>query len=168
VTDDLSGVLDKASYQNDARASNGTLTFDAASKQLVWSGTLGPAQHATITYSAMGQKLTYTITVTNAGPNPASDVRVIDGSRRPLKVISVHPGQGGCNTGRPIRCRLGTLASHAHATIRVQAIAQVVGAQLNTALVMSGSWDPAVRNNLALGKTTITPVPTAPPSGGFG
>ena len=51
VTDDLSGVLDKASYRNDARASTGTVVFDAASKQLVWTGTLGPGARATISYS---------------------------------------------------------------------------------------------------------------------
>ena len=42
VTDDLSGVLDKASYRNDAHASSGTVTVDAATKQLVWTGTLDP------------------------------------------------------------------------------------------------------------------------------
>ena len=51
VIDDLSGVLDKASFQNDAHASTGTVMFDAATKQLVWTGTLGPGEHATITYS---------------------------------------------------------------------------------------------------------------------
>ena len=51
VTDDLSGVLSKASYRNDASASSGTVKFDAATKHLVWTGTLGPGEHATITYS---------------------------------------------------------------------------------------------------------------------
>lgn len=51
VTDDLSGVLDSASYSNDARASTGTVSFDPASGQLVWSGTLAPGQEATVTYS---------------------------------------------------------------------------------------------------------------------
>ena len=60
------------------------------------------------------KKLTYTIKVTNAGPNAAHDVKVIDASRQPLKVVSIHPKQGACATGRPIRCRLGTLRSHAH------------------------------------------------------
>ena len=51
VTDDLSGVLDKADYRNDAQASTGTVMFDAATKQLVWTGTLDPVAQATITYS---------------------------------------------------------------------------------------------------------------------
>ena len=363
VTDDLSGVLDKAAYQNDAHASTGSVTFDAAANQLVWTGTLGPGEHATITYSMkihdsanglvsnevegppgsscasrsrqtpcitetpiveppapgadlaltktastatvhpggqvtfalavrnngprdatgvtvqdplpsglffqsaqpsqgrctisavalvcplgsvvnggqalvsvaatvagdasgtlvnqasvysdqedpnpsnntassavtvnplpnpnpepgpgpqpisdlvvtkhvdhrtvhVGQKLTYTITVTNAGPNAAPDVRVVDGPRRPLKVLSVHPARGTCTTGRPIRCSLGTLAGRAHTTITIEAIAQVAGVQVNAAVVMSGSWDPAVRSNLALARTTVLRVvkrPVPPP-----
>ena len=363
VTDDLSGVLDKASYRNDARASSGTVVFDAATKQLVWTGTLGHGGHATITYSVtihgsadglvsnrvlgspgsscaspsapelpcitdtpivrppapgadlaltktassptahpggqvsfvlavrnqgpgeatgvtvqdpaaaglflhsaqpsqgtctltagelvcrlgslvsggqalvsvtdtvaadargtvvneasvfgdqpdadpanniarsaitvtalpvpapdpgpqpianlvvikhvnhrtalVGQKLTYTITVTNTGPNPAHDVQVTDASSHPLKVLSIHPKQGSCTTGRPIRCHLGTLSSHTHTTITITAIAQVAGVQVNAAVATSGSWDPAVKNNLALAKTTIRPVVT-PPVPGFG
>jgi hypothetical protein len=107
--------------------------------------------------------LTYTIKVTNAGPNAASDVRVVDGTRRPLKVLSVRTGQGSCQTGRPIRCRLGTLASHAHTTITIKAVAQVAGGQVNVAVAMSGSWDSAVRSNLALAGTTVLPVVVAPP-----
>ena len=117
--------------------------------------------HAT---ALVGQTLTYTIKVTNAGPNAAHDVQVFDASKRPLKVLSIHPGQGSCTTGRPIHCRLGTLASHAHTTITIKAIAQTAGVQVNAAVATSGSWDPAVKNNLALAKTRIGPVvkPPAP------
>ena len=78
-------------------------------------------------------------------------------------MLSIHPEQGSCTTGRPIRCHLGTLASHAHTTITITAIAQVAGVQVNAAVATSGSWDPAVRNNLALAKTTIIPLVTPPP-----
>ena len=80
-------------------------------------------KHVNHRTAVVGQRLTYTITVTNAGPNTAHDVQVIDASRRPLKVLSIHPKQGSCTTGRPIRCHLGTLASHAHTTITITAIA---------------------------------------------
>ena len=68
-------------------------------------------KHVNHRTALVGQRLTYTITVTNAGPNAAADVQVIDASRRPLKVLSIHPEQGSCTNGRPIRCRLGTLGS---------------------------------------------------------
>ena len=109
--------------------------------------------------------MTYTIKVTNSGPNTASDVQVTDASRRPLKVLSIHPSQGSCTTGRPIHCHLGTLASHAHTTITIKAIAQTPGVQVNAAAATSGSWDPAVKNNLALAKTTVVKPPPPPVTG---
>ena len=120
-------------------------------------------KHVNHSTALVGQKLTYTIKVTNAGPNAASDVQVIDASRRPLKVLSIHPNQGSCTTGRPIRCRLGTLGSHKHTTITIKAIAQVAGVQVNAVVATSASWDPAVRNNLALAKTRIRRLVTPPP-----
>ena len=120
-------------------------------------------KHVNHSTALVGQRLTYTIKVTNAGPNAASDVQVLDASTRPLKVLSIHSEQGSCTTGRPIRCRLGTLGSHARTTITITAIAQVAGVQVNAAVATSGSWDPAVRNNLALAKTRIRPVVTPPP-----
>ena len=116
------------------------------------------------------KKLTYTIKVTNAGPNAAHDVKVIDASRQPLKVVSIHPKQGACATGRPIRCRLGTLRSHAHTTITIRAIAEVAGFQVNAAVATSRSWDPTVRDNLALARTKVRPAvrPPPPPVTGLG
>jgi uncharacterized repeat protein (TIGR01451 family) len=120
-------------------------------------------KHVNHSTALVGQKLTYAIKVTNAGPNAAHDVQVFDASRQPLKVLSIHPEQGSCTSGRPIRCRLGTLGSHKHTTITITAIAQVAGVQVNTAVATSGSWDPAVSNNLARAKTRITPLVTPPP-----
>ncbi|MEU5977928.1 DUF11 domain-containing protein [Streptomyces sp. NPDC047315] len=48
-TDDLSGLLDDANYNNDATATVGDVTF--SSPDLEWSGTLAPGQTATITFS---------------------------------------------------------------------------------------------------------------------
>jgi uncharacterized repeat protein (TIGR01451 family) len=122
-------------------------------------------KHVNRSTALVGQKLTYTIKVSNGGPNAASDVQVLDASRQPLTVLSIHPEQGSCKAGRPIRCRLGTLGSHRHTTITITAIAHVVGVQVNAAVATSGSWDPAVTNNLALAKTRIRPVVTLPPPG---
>ena len=122
-------------------------------------------KHVNHSTAVVRQRLTYTIKVTNAGPNTASDVQVTDASRRPLKVLSIHPSQGSCTTGRPIHCHLGTLASHAHTTITIKAIAQTPGVQVNAAAATSGSWDPAVKNNLALAKTTVVKPPPPPVTG---
>ncbi|MEV5968235.1 putative Ig domain-containing protein [Kribbella sp. NPDC051952] len=48
-TDPLAGVLDDATFNNDATASSGTVTY--TSPTLTWSGTVGPSSTITITYS---------------------------------------------------------------------------------------------------------------------
>ncbi|QNP74703.1 DUF11 domain-containing protein [Streptomyces roseirectus] len=49
VTDDLTGVLDDAAYNDDASATAGSVTY--AQPKLTWTGTLDPGAQATITYS---------------------------------------------------------------------------------------------------------------------
>ncbi|MEV4495768.1 putative Ig domain-containing protein [Micromonospora arborensis] len=49
VTNSLAGLLDDATYNGDAVASTGTVTF--TSPNLQWSGTLAPGATATVTYS---------------------------------------------------------------------------------------------------------------------
>lgn len=48
-TDDLAGVLDDADYDDDARASTGTVGYDAG--KLRWSGDLAAGERVTVTYS---------------------------------------------------------------------------------------------------------------------
>ncbi|KJK44000.1 hypothetical protein UK23_31115 [Lentzea aerocolonigenes] len=50
ITDDLSDVLDQATYPGNATASTGSVTVDAASRKLTWSGALAVGATATITY----------------------------------------------------------------------------------------------------------------------
>ena len=73
-TDPLSGVLDDASYDNDAAATSGTVSY--ASPNLTWTGNLAVGASATITYSVTvnnpdtGDKiLVNTITSATPGSN---------------------------------------------------------------------------------------------------
>ncbi len=75
-SDDLSGVLDDAVYDNDAAASTGTTSFTSPS--LTWTGNLAIGASATITYTitvnnpALGDEtLTNTITSGTTGSNCA-------------------------------------------------------------------------------------------------
>ncbi|MFG3254724.1 isopeptide-forming domain-containing fimbrial protein [Streptomyces sp. NPDC048172] len=56
--DDLSGVLDDATWDGDVRSSAGSADFDAAARTLTWRGDLAVGARATVTY---------TVTVTNKG-----------------------------------------------------------------------------------------------------
>ena len=91
-TDPLSGVLDDASYNNDASATAGSVSF--ASPNLTWTGNLAIGASATITFSVTvnnpdtGNKiLASTITSATAGSNCAS------GSTDPA-LHRQHPGVG--------------------------------------------------------------------------
>jgi Bacterial Ig domain/Domain of unknown function DUF11 len=50
VTDDLTGVLDDATFNND-QAGGGTFTYDASAKTLSWTGAIAAGATATLTYS---------------------------------------------------------------------------------------------------------------------
>jgi uncharacterized repeat protein (TIGR01451 family) len=123
------------------------------------------AKQVNRTRAQVGTRLTYTITVTNRGAaaEPANDVRVIDASRLPVRLLSAHASRGSCSIGRPTRCRLGTLAPRAHATIRIQAVATVAGAIVNAASVTSGSWDPTPDTGIALARTQVVVAPRRRP-----
>jgi hypothetical protein len=49
LTNSLTGVLDEATYDNDAAATGGTVSF--AAPDLTWTGDLSPGATVTITYS---------------------------------------------------------------------------------------------------------------------
>ncbi|MFJ2741456.1 hypothetical protein ACIO3O_17530 [Streptomyces sp. NPDC087440] len=65
--DDLSGVLDDASWDDNVSAGSGTAAFDAATKKLTWTGDV--AKGATVT-------VTYSVTV---GKPPAGDKKLTNG-----------------------------------------------------------------------------------------
>jgi uncharacterized repeat protein (TIGR01451 family) len=88
--------------------------------------------HAT---AAPGQKLTYTITVSNKGPDAATGVVMTDKPSIPMRVFSVHPSQGQCHFGPPVSCQLGTLQNGARATVKIVAMPMHAGTERNSAVV---------------------------------
>ena len=70
LVDDLTDVLDDATWNDELSASAGTATFDAATQVLSWSGDLAVDDVVTITYS---------VTVTGAGDTHLHNVVTSDG-----------------------------------------------------------------------------------------
>ena len=108
-TDALAGVLDDASYNNDATATAGSVSF--TSPNLTWSGSLAIGASATITFSvtvnspdAGNKVLSSTITSASAGNNCAS------GSADPRCATSV-------SFASPNLTWTGDLAAGASATV---------------------------------------------------
>jgi uncharacterized repeat protein (TIGR01451 family) len=108
-----------------------------------------------------GQTLTYTVGVTNAGPDGASDVTMTD--TLPASVIfqSATPSQGAACT-RPtstvVRCDLGDLASGGDATVTIKVEPELAGTITNSATVTSGVRDPNPADNAATASTTVNPA----------
>ncbi len=111
----------------------------------------------------VGQVLTYTIRVTNHGPDEALGVRLTDSWTLGLEVLSVHTGRGSCGEGAPLKCSLGKLKSGQSVTITVRARVLQPGHERNTAVVASESRDPNLANNQSAAESVVRAKPAPPP-----
>lgn len=108
-----------------------------------------------------GRNLTYTITVTNNGPNPATGVTVNDTLPNGLTARSVTASQGGCEGSAVIQCVLGDVAVGGTATVTIVVRPGEAGTLSNTASVTGNQPDPDTNNNSATQDTTVSPAPAA-------
>src|SRR5690606_34931000 len=95
-----------------------------------------------------GEQLTYTVTVSNAGPDSADNVMVDLVLPAEVTLVSATPSAGSC-TGT--NCDLGSLAASASASIVfvVDVADSATGTILATGTVMSSTDDPDTSNNSA-------------------
>jgi uncharacterized repeat protein (TIGR01451 family) len=102
------------------------------------------ASPATIT---PGEDVTYTLAVTNDGPDPAVDMRVSDPLPSGLTFVSASPE---CSAvGADVTCAVGSLAAGASRTFTITAsvASSVTGRVTNTATVGSDTTDPDPGDN---------------------
>jgi uncharacterized repeat protein (TIGR01451 family) len=137
---------------------------------LTTSGSLGaanpPAADLSVTQVdspdpvSVGGRLTYTATVTNAGPNGARDVSLTDLLPKSARLRSARSDHGRCRTRRPrvVVCNLTDLASGESAAVTIEVRPTRAGTITNTATVAAGRpADPVLVNNAADATTTVTP-----------
>ncbi|MBO9534382.1 MAG: DUF11 domain-containing protein [Solirubrobacteraceae bacterium] len=109
----------------------------------------------------VGDTLTYTVTVSNAGPQAATTATLVDTLPAGTTRLGVTPSQGTCAAGNPINCSLGTIASGASATVAITARADLSAANstvTNTATASSAMDDTNAVNNTATAATVIAPA----------
>lgn len=108
---------------------------------------------------APGGTLTYTISVTNAGPDPATNVVVTDDLPTGIDFVSATASAGSCDTkGRKVTCNLGTVANAGSLTVTIKTTVKQNFKDpgiTNTASVASDTADPQASNNSDTETTTV-------------
>lgn len=110
-----------------------------------------------------GTAITWTITVTNAGPSTAKNVLVSDDVSAGVTVTSVSASGGSCLAGtpgdssNPTTCAFDSLAPAAVRTMTIQAAVKpsTTGMLHNDARVSSATFDPNNANDLGHTDTTV-------------
>ncbi len=106
--------------------------------------------------ATQGGQFDYTLTVTNAGPAPTTDVYVMDQLPGEVRLVQTAASQGVCSLEQQyVRCALGTLDGGRNATVTITVTAVRAGTVYNTASVMSREYDPYEGNNTATATTTV-------------
>lgn len=96
----------------------------------------------------VGQVLTYTIIVTNLGPDGTTNVRVRNPLRTGYLFLDAATAQGTCtHSSTLLNCNLPTLAAGATATVTMQVMVTRRGSLWNTASAVSDVRDPDTANN---------------------
>jgi Ca2+-binding RTX toxin-like protein len=107
--------------------------------------------------TALGGSTTYTLTVANAGPDPATGTSAATTfSGASAAILAAASTQGSCSTaGSTVTCTIGTLASSASATVTITVEPNATGTVTATAAVSAAEADPALGNNSAVASTTV-------------
>ena len=110
-----------------------------------------------------GTNITWTMVVTNNGPDTATGINLADPLPGGTTFVSVTTTQGSCAGGALITCQLGNLAKGGSITITLVTSATTVGTDTNTATVVGNETESNTANNRA----TASVVVNSPPQGVF-
>jgi uncharacterized repeat protein (TIGR01451 family) len=106
---------------------------------------------------SVGERLTYTVGVTNDGPSTAEEVALTDKLPKHVRFRSVRSSQGRCSLRRTtISCALGDIADGGNATVTIEVRPSRRGLITNTATASAAvPPDPNTANNTATTTTTV-------------
>lgn len=104
----------------------------------------------------LGDNLTYTITVTNNGPDKATGVILKDTLPPSVTFASAESSKGSCSeAGGVVTCELGSLDNSESETVRIKVIPTSEGTITNIVAVSANEDDPDISNNTAIQCTTV-------------
>lgn len=146
-----------ASTANEQNTSNNTARVDIVISQADLSVTLR-ADRATV---APGERVIYTATITNKGPDRATNVMLNDVLPNGATAAGAAMTGGTCTTTSGVVCRLDALDSGASATATIAVnAASTPGSMHDDASVTSDALDPNTSDNSAsMPLTVVAPAP---------
>jgi uncharacterized repeat protein (TIGR01451 family) len=129
-------------------ANSGNSSSSAGALAVISSADVSIAKTTGSTQAPAGSVISYTLTASNAGPSPATNVVVTDTLPAGLQFVSATPSQGSCSGTTTITCNLGTLAAAASATVTLNArVIATSGSVTNSATIAATESDPNSANN---------------------
>jgi uncharacterized repeat protein (TIGR01451 family) len=105
---------------------------------------------------AVGDLVTYTLHIANAGDAPASNVSIQQASSRAHSFVS---SSANCNGGNDVSCVIGTLASGAWTTVTVTDRVLEPGSISSSFTLATTSAEGRTSNNTATATVNVTPAP---------
>jgi uncharacterized repeat protein (TIGR01451 family) len=106
---------------------------------------------------AVSGSMTWTSTVTNNGPSPATAVVLTNNLPDGQTVTGTAPSTGSCNTvGGIVTCNFGTLANGNSANVVITVTANEGGTRMNAATADANETDPVPGNDTGTATVTVT------------
>lgn len=144
------------------RLNHRVLRYNVARADLAVSGV---AEANPIT---LGDNLTVTITVTNGGPDGATDVALTSDLPAGAALVSATASQGSCSGTGPVTCALGAIASGANATVTLVVTPSQTGTASLSSTVAGAEIDPDTTNNAVTVSATVNAASSGGGGGGGG
>ena len=107
--------------------------------------------------------ITWTIVVTNHGPNADSGVTIADPMPGGNTFVSATTTKGSCTGGAILNCTIGNMAAGESVTITLVTKPSTVGNQTNTVTVVGNRPEANTANNTATATVAVTATPLTPP-----
>ncbi len=142
----------------DPNTANNTTTITATVQPAppVPTANLGLTMSATPNPVLTGQNLTYAIKLTNAGPDAASNSKIINPLPQNTSYVSSNTSLGTCAVATgTLTCTVGTLAANASVNVNLVVTSNVAGTITNSASASATESDPDTSDNSASANATV-------------
>jgi uncharacterized repeat protein (TIGR01451 family) len=162
-----------AGWSGDCEGSETCVVTMAAARSVTATFTLDPEPTADLSVSQTDEPdpvtasnfVNYVVTVTNAGPDDATNVVMVDTLPAGTTFISTDNPASCTFAGTTVSCAFGTLAAEASTSVSIVVrVPNVTSTTVitNTATVSATEDDPNTADNLSTESTTVEPAPDDP------